>query len=900
VAKIFISYNSKDRTWAQWIGVTLRDNGHVPFVHEWEISAGQNIPRWMDEKIRAADRLLAVFTDAYTKAIYSGAERVAAFWQDPEGRKGFLVPVEVETVTEWPPLTAPLKRLSLVDLNETEAETALLDFLKPPRPPDKRPPFPGKHEFADTRIDLDSVLESASEATAFTAQSEPLPDARPALPNPSALSFTKTKVTLVLEGAAGNVEKQRIEKQLMEWFQNGNFSDLRFSRGSIIVEFNIDAGHALILNAAYEVGILNEFAGCRVLQLKSDIKDEPKLAKELADIIKSINLDADASQKAISQLQSIQRINTEYSNIIDILVRLATNRIDARQIPKVAAVPRVPDHGLPKDGEPPDPRDREAFQKWLETKPREWSVVIAARAALRVLPLVLRGTVKKRNVSAILLPVFRTTAIARFAAANSARSIQSLIAARNAEQGARVAARAVPSSDESSVSAAIAARSAALAGADAIPAAAAAAASAVAAALRAAPTSFSAARLDAAALESGGRPDLLAHAALWPAAGSLATEAQADWLHLAQNLRRIDKSWEVWIDWYEEVLAGSPPSPTRSEAWEAACTDVQHPSYPWQRPLPWDNGPAAVNLAIKARLDAVQQPVAAASRDGVDQITDDGRDPQPIERVASPITITRRADGRIAAEAGAFAFPKLPPSLTPEDLARTLATCHNLAETLRSAATAPTFNGRAAYGEALGAYLDWLPADAGTGNILLADSEARVLNKLFTADEGILATGFAARLSVFLESHIGLRAHYDEVERFYQTVRTGRLEAPLQRDAVKGIKQVVHDNTPAVFDESVPPVVDETAKPVPEPAPLAPEDRPPPDPSRPKPPRDPIADVDPRKSRSFIFAAAANRIWQILLQGKDLPTALDGWHKTYEQMKPHIGPIIEWLRVTGG
>lgn len=54
------------------------------------------------------------------------------------------------------------------------------------------------------------------------------------------------------------------------------------------------------------------------------------------------------------------------------------------------------------------------------------------------------------------------------------------------------------------------------------------------------------------------------------------------------------------------------------------------------------------------------------------------------------------------------------------------------------------------------------------------------------------------------------------------------------------------------------------------------------------------------RSRSFIFAATANRIWQILLQGKDLPTAIEGWRKTYEQMRPHIGPILEWLRVIAG
>ena len=71
---------------------------------------------------------------------------------------------------------------------------------------------------------------------------------------------------------------------------------------------------------------------------------------------------------------------------------------------------------IPKDGAPPDPRNREAFQQWLGTKPREWSVAIAARAALRVLPLVRTAKFGSEEASAILLPVFRATAIARFAA----------------------------------------------------------------------------------------------------------------------------------------------------------------------------------------------------------------------------------------------------------------------------------------------------------------------------------------------------------------------------------------------------------------------------------------------------------------------------------------------------
>ena len=172
--KIFISYTSKDRVWAHWIGVTLRDNGFVPLVHEWEIGAGENIARWMDESLAASDRLLGVFSDACAQALYSSSERWSAYWDDPVGRKGFLVPVEVERVTDWPPLTRALKRLSLVGLSEAQAESALLAFLEPPKSPTARPQFPGM-----------GTVTAKGGAIPADSGGESLPEKRPTWPTTS-------------------------------------------------------------------------------------------------------------------------------------------------------------------------------------------------------------------------------------------------------------------------------------------------------------------------------------------------------------------------------------------------------------------------------------------------------------------------------------------------------------------------------------------------------------------------------------------------------------------------------------------------------------------------------------------------------------------------------------------
>jgi TIR domain len=60
VANIFVSYTKSDRNWAFWIAQELERLGHVPHVHEWEISAGGNIASWIDKRLNEADHVLCI------------------------------------------------------------------------------------------------------------------------------------------------------------------------------------------------------------------------------------------------------------------------------------------------------------------------------------------------------------------------------------------------------------------------------------------------------------------------------------------------------------------------------------------------------------------------------------------------------------------------------------------------------------------------------------------------------------------------------------------------------------------------------------------------------------------------------------------------------------------------
>jgi len=153
----FVSYNSADRQWAEWIAWHLEEAGYTTVLQAWDFWPGSNFVLEMQRAATEAERTIAVLSQAYLEALYTQPEWAAAFGRDPTGEKGTLLPVRVgECKPEG--LLPQIIYVDLVGLEEAADREALLagacrERAKPAAPPGfpggvprsvpERPRFPG-------------------------------------------------------------------------------------------------------------------------------------------------------------------------------------------------------------------------------------------------------------------------------------------------------------------------------------------------------------------------------------------------------------------------------------------------------------------------------------------------------------------------------------------------------------------------------------------------------------------------------------------------------------------------------------------------------------------------------------------------------------------------------------
>src|SRR5947209_7812347 len=146
----FISYRGLDQTWAEWIAYQLEEAHYTIIIQAWDFTPGASFIHAMDRATREARRTIALLSPDYFTSTYTTAEWQTAYYQDPTGQKGLLLPIRVRPC-QVEGLLGPLAYLDLVDLDETTAREKLLATVRrydndgqPTRnKPDASPAFPG-------------------------------------------------------------------------------------------------------------------------------------------------------------------------------------------------------------------------------------------------------------------------------------------------------------------------------------------------------------------------------------------------------------------------------------------------------------------------------------------------------------------------------------------------------------------------------------------------------------------------------------------------------------------------------------------------------------------------------------------------------------------------------------
>jgi hypothetical protein len=234
---------------------------------------------------------------------------------------------------------------------------------------------------------------------------------------------------------------------------------------------------------------------------------------------------------------------------------------------------------------------------WLRRQPREFAVVIAARAALRAVPALASSS------TGTVLPVCRAVSVARVASAWPEVKVG---------QEAAAAAAAADDVAEDHSTAAMVARAAAwaaYAAARTNPAADAGAAvnSIFRANIEARDDVRAAVSADAAVLVGDRQrklsPARLAVRPLWPNGKPL--WATTDWRILKRALNGAGQNWKVWTAWYDDRLDGIPGIEVLEVARVLEVDDAT-----------WRAGPKVVNARIKGLIAKYDGPFPSLLRPG--------------------------------------------------------------------------------------------------------------------------------------------------------------------------------------------------------------------------------------------------------------------------------------------
>lgn len=191
----FVSFNSVDLPWAEWIAAELEAAGYTTFFQPWDFLPGSNFVLEMQKAATLADRTIAVLSLEFLKALFTQPEWAAALVQDPTGAKRKLIPVRVQPCSPDGILKA-IVYTDLVGLDEASARAALLAAASGDRAKPKSVPFPTSSKSKKFPGKRQPAMDTSSSKPTEIPAAVPLPLKQP--PPPKQPRLRKTPVDAAL------------------------------------------------------------------------------------------------------------------------------------------------------------------------------------------------------------------------------------------------------------------------------------------------------------------------------------------------------------------------------------------------------------------------------------------------------------------------------------------------------------------------------------------------------------------------------------------------------------------------------------------------------------------------------------------------------------------------------
>lgn len=246
----FVSYNRRDKPWAEWIAWQLEEAGYSSLIQAWDFRPGSNFVIEMQIGLTSAHRMILVLSANYLKSDFTAPEWAAVFGQDPQGMLRKLVPVRVADCNPTGLLTS-IVYIDLVGKEEVEARQELLEGLQPGRAKPPRPPA-----FPKGPVPAYPKLNS--------------PDA------PSRALVERSQCTIVLTGTIDPHDRPLVEailEHLKKIAEDAALTIVETRKGSIKVTFEGPRDACERIVSLFERGRVSKVAGLPVEELNRRFKD---------------------------------------------------------------------------------------------------------------------------------------------------------------------------------------------------------------------------------------------------------------------------------------------------------------------------------------------------------------------------------------------------------------------------------------------------------------------------------------------------------------------------------------------------------------------------------------------------------------------------------------------------